>query len=219
MIEDDVARLRDYVFNASDSGNLRLPSEPKLGDALGVSRGRLRTMLKRLEEEGLIWRHVGKGTFVGARQVALDDVNWSASISVDDVIDARLLLEPQLAAQAAIHATPADIVAMERCMVEMTATTTFLQWKRLDDKLHRAVAEATHNMLLLVLYDTLSAQAKLSLEGRMKQIFGALSGPKQTTEQEHASFIAAIRERDPTRAEQTMREHLLSVRTSLFGLR
>src|SRR4051812_49164925 len=117
-IEGDLARLRQYVDGVAGRGDLRLPSEPRLVEALGVSRGRLRTMLKRLEDEGLIWRHVGKGTFVGPRQVSPDDEDWSASISVDDVIAARLLLEPQLAARAAIHATPADLAAMDQCLAE-----------------------------------------------------------------------------------------------------
>lgn len=215
----DLARLREYVDSVAGSGDLRLPSEPRLVEELGVSRGRLRTLLKRLEDEGLIWRHVGKGTFVGTRQVTADDENWSASISVDDVIDARMLLEPQLAAQAAIHATLSDVAAMDQCLAEMAAATSFLQWKRLDDRLHRTIAQATHNGLLLLLYDTLRSQVRLSLDDRVEEVFGAAPGPVEATEQEHRLFIDAIRKHNPEKAEQMMREHLHSVRALVFGLR
>ena len=220
MIEDDVARLRQYIENRAAGGeDRRLPPEPKLGDALGFSRGRLRTVLKRLEDEGLIWRHVGKGTFIGPRQVKLDDDNWSTSISVDDLMDARLVLEPQLAAQAAVHATPADIAAMDQCLAEMAGDGPFIPWKRLDERLHRTLAEATHNVLLLLLYDTLRQQLRNSLDTRMEAVFGPITGTRHDTDAEHRLLVDAVRAHDPTRAEQLMRDHLRSVRTRLFGLR
>lgn len=218
-IDEDVARLREYIDGLERSGDSRLPPEPKLGERLGVSRSRLRTVLKRLEDEGMIWRHVGKGTFVGPRQLTPDISTWSASISVDDFFDARLLLEPQLAAQAAVHATPADVQSIENCLSEMATAPSFLHWKRADDKLHRVIAEATHNALLLMLYDMLRSQVKLGLEVRMEEVFGTPPGPRTATEAEHHAFVEAIRTHNPERAEQAMRDHICSVRNSLFGLR
>lgn len=219
MIHDDLMRLREYIDGVAKEGHLRLPPEPKLGEVVGVSRGRLRTLLKRLEKEGLIWRHVGKGTFLGPHEIASDGRDWAASISLNDAMDARLVLEPQLAAQAALHATPADISAMDRCLDEMAGAASFLQWKLLDDKLHRTIAEAAHNVLLLMLFDTLRSQIRLSLDVRIRDVFSPHSGPKDTSDQEHRHFIEAIRAHDPIRAEGEMRRHLNSVRTHLFGSR
>jgi GntR family transcriptional regulator, transcriptional repressor for pyruvate dehydrogenase complex len=220
MIDDDVLRLREYIEgHVASSGDLRLPPEPKLSEALGVSRGRLRTVLKRLEDEGLIWRHVGKGTFVGPRQVTPNDENWSSSVSVDDIMDARLVLEPQLAAQAAVHATAADIAAMEQCLADMAATQPFIPWKRLDEHLHRVVAESTHNALLLMLYDTMRVQVRLNLDTRMEEVFTSQTGPRHDTDGEHHQLVDAIRTHNPAKAEQLMREHLRSVRIRLFGPR
>jgi len=47
----------------------RLPPERELAVLLGVSRSGLREGLEILEAEGRIWRHVGKGTFVGPRPI------------------------------------------------------------------------------------------------------------------------------------------------------
>lgn len=220
LIDDDVARLREYIENrVAEGGDLRLPPEPKLCEALGMSRGRLRTVLKRLEDEGQIWRHVGKGTFIGARQVMPQDANWSSSISVDNLMDARLVLEPQLAAQAAVHATPADITSLEQCLTEMEAPGPFIPWKRLDERLHRIIAEATHNVLLLMLYDTMRAQVKVNLDARMEEVFAPMADSRHDTDREHRLLVDAIRAHNPSKAEQLMREHLRSVRTRLFGLR
>lgn len=218
MIDTDLARLRALLDETAERGEERLPPEPKLSEELGVTRGRLRTLLKKLEEEGAIWRHVGKGTFVGPRQL-VEAPAFTASFSVDDILQARMVLEPQLAAEAAMHARPDDLSAMDACLEDMRMAGSMLQWKRLDERLHRTIAQATHNVLLLTLYDTLRAQMKFTLDRRIEQIFGAERGPKEDTDAQHELMVAAIRAHDPTAAETSMRDHLRSLRGKLFGLR
>jgi len=218
VTDTDLARLRTFLDETSQRGEERLPSEPRLSEVLGVSRGRLRTLLKKLEDDGAIWRHVGKGTFVGPRQL-VDGPVPSISFSVDDILHARTVFEPQLAAEAAVHATVEDIAQMEACLEEMKVVGSLLQWKRLDERLHRLIAQATHNVLLLTLYDTLRAQMKFTLDRRIEQVFGAEPGPKDDTNSEHQQIIHAIRDHDPVAAETSMRQHLRSVRGKLFGLR
>lgn len=218
MTDSDIGRLRALLDDTMKRGEARLPPEPRLSEALGVSRGRLRTLLKKLEDEGSIWRHVGKGTFVGPRQM-IEMPQLSASFSVDDVIQARTLLEPQLAAQAAVHATPEDLALMRACLEEMNRSETMVTWKRLDERLHRLVAQAAHNMLLLLLYDTLRAQISMTLDRRIDQVFGGEAGPKEDTDSQHWTVIDAIERHDPVAAESAMREHLVSLRVKLFGLR
>ena len=218
MTDADLARLRTFLDETAERGEDRLPPEPRLSETLGLSRGRLRTLLKKLEDEGAIWRHVGKGTFVGPRQL-VDGPAAPASFSVDDILHARTVFEPQLAAEAAVHATIDDIAQMETCLEEMKLAGSLLQWKRLDERLHRLIAQATHNILLLTLYDTLRAQMKFTLDRRIEQVFGAEPGPKDDTDSEHRRIIDAIRDHDPVAAETSMSQHLRSVRGKLFGLR
>lgn len=216
--EDDLSRLRTFIHASLESGERRLPPEPKLSETLGVSRGKLRTLLKRVEGEGLIWRHVGKGTFVGPRELAADR-SAPLPVSVNNLMDARLVLEPQLAAQAAIHSTGADIAELENCLAEMTAAQSLAAWKQLDERLHRTIAQATHNLVLLLLYDTLRGEVRGYLDSRIEAVFGAEPAPKQETNNEHRILVDAIKSHDPGRAEACMRGHLLAVRTTLFGIR
>lgn len=215
--EDDLSGLRDFIDQRLQTGEQRLPPEPKLSEILGVSRGRLRTLLKRLEEDGQIWRHVGKGTFIGPREMAasLEPI----PVSMDDIMDARMVLEPQLAAQAAIHATTADLAALEACLRDRASAPTLTSWKRLDERLHRTIAEATHNDLLLMLYDTLRAHGRALLDARIVRVFDSQQTPREATDAEHGALVEAIRLRDPEQSERCMRAHLVSVRAKLFGLR
>jgi DNA-binding FadR family transcriptional regulator len=216
--QDDLERLTAYIERAVQAGITRLPPEPRLSTELAVTRGRLRTLLSRLERDGIIWRHVGKGTFIGPRSIDPGSPEWSSGISLGDIMDARLVLEPQLAAQAAINATGEDLEAIARCLEEARAAPTYLQWKRFDEKLHRLIAEAAHNKLLLLLYETLRTQGRASLDRRLGDIFGHEASPHPTNDQ-HDAIAEAIRQGDPVEAERTMRTHLTAVRTALFGLR
>lgn len=215
---DDLSRLRAFIEGETERGNTQLPPEPKLAEALDVSRGRLRTLLKRVEDEGLIWRHVGKGTFIGEREVDPTAPEWAADVSLGDIMDARRLLEPMLAGQAAINARPADLSAMEKCLTEMETAASYAQWKRLDERLHRLIATATRNPLLLLLHDTLRGQGRSGLDTRLNAVFGQETAPSATNRQ-HEAIVAAIRSGDPESAENAMRDHLTSVREQLFGLR
>ncbi|MDO6966148.1 FadR/GntR family transcriptional regulator [Rhizobium alvei] len=216
--ENDEQRLRAVIDTALQRGEQQLPPEPRLAELVEVSRGRLRTLLKRLEDEGTIWRHVGKGTFIGPRQIDPSSPEWFEGISLGDIMDARRLFEPQLAAQAAIAARPADIASLERCLEELAEAPSYMHWKRLDERLHRLIAEATHNSLLLLLYDTLRNQGRAGLDLRLNAVFGSDSAPLETDRQ-HAAIVAAIKNGDPDGAEQEMRQHLNHVRARLFGLR
>lgn len=215
---DDLNRLHRFIEDCAARGESQLPPEPKLSEALGVSRGRLRTLLKRIEDDGLIWRRVGKGTFIGQRNLSAAVPEWAADISLGDVMAARQLLEPQLAAQAAIAARPADVAALERCIVDMEQTQSYSQWKLLDERLHRLIAAATQNSLMLVLYDTLRTLGRAGLDTRLANIFGEERAPHATNVQ-HRDIVMAIAASDPARAEKAMLDHLASVRSLLFGLR
>lgn len=214
--DQDMTRLRAYIEALEDE--TQLPPEPRLAEEVGMSRGRLRTLLKRLEAEGTIWRHVGKGTFVGRPAPPASPQQWLDGASLNEIMDARLLIEPLLASRAAIMARPADIADLEACMAEMRSARQLSQWKRQDERLHRLIATATHNSLMTLLYETLRAHGRTGLDARLQDVFvGEL--PLADTTTQHQEIVRAIGRRDPALAERLMRAHLISVRDRLFGLR
>ena len=101
----------------SDTG--RLPPERQLSEALGISRTELRKALGVLEAEGQIWRHVGKGTFFGARPIDnFSDVSALARrTNPAEMMRARLVIEPEIARAAALTATA---VIWRKCACAIT---------------------------------------------------------------------------------------------------
>lgn len=214
-IAESVGELRRYIDELDLSGQDRLPAEPLLAEQLGVTRSRLRTILKRLEADGTIWRHVGKGTFIGPRTPAQGD--QLSAVGAGDLFEARMLIEPLLAARAAVEANIAQVAEMQACVTAMRMSSSFHHWKRLDERLHRMIAEASHNALLLTVHDTLRAQARRTVETRVRHVYGEPAHPRETVHNEHAAIVEAIAAHDPERAAHEMHVHILSVRTSLFG--
>jgi len=208
-------RLRKYLQVHVASGQERLPAERAMADALGVTRNRLRGALRRMATQGEIWRHVGKGTFVGRRPLDAAPVNGKGMVltSPREVIDARLVFEPLLARIAAFNATAADVREMQLCLDKMTEAHGWPAWASWDGRLHRAIAKATGNALLLAMFDTLQLY-------RNREVFRALDRPFRGVDmaaKDHAAVVHAVRDRDPGRAEGAMRRHILSLRHAMFG--
>jgi DNA-binding FadR family transcriptional regulator len=207
-------RLRKYLQQNRLTDHARLPPERELADTLGVTRNRLRGVLRRMATQGEIWRHVGKGTFIGRRPLETPH-NGSAMVltSPREVIDARLIFEPMLARLAAFNATSADVREMQLCLDKMAAGAAWPAWASWDGRLHRAIARASGNALLLAMFDTLQLY-------RNRDVFRMLDRPFQGTDmasRDHAAVVDAIRERDSRRAEAAMRKHILSLRHAIFG--
>ncbi len=74
-----LTQLRAYLTQRQLPVNSRLPTERELCRALGVTRTAVRKALATLEAEGQLWRHVGKGTFVGTRPI--EDLTDIATIT------------------------------------------------------------------------------------------------------------------------------------------
>lgn len=214
-----LTQLKAYVAQLDLPENARLPAERELCDILGVSRGELRKALALLEGEGAVWRHVGKGTFVGARPP--EELSIIADVAgrsnPAEVMRARLLVEPLLAGEAARHATGEEIVEMHLCLTGARRAETWRQYETWDNRLHRAVAEAAGNIVLLALFDSLNAIRRTVVWGRLRP---DPEGPPANHHSfsDHATIVATIENRDVEAATRAMRRHLNTVYLKLIAV-
>jgi DNA-binding FadR family transcriptional regulator len=207
--------LRAYLAQRDLPANSRLPPERELCDILGVSRSHLRKALARLEAEGQLWRHVGKGTFVGARKLevmSLADIDRVTNPA--EVMRTRLLIEPMIAREAALNATALHVEGLRRCVERTRAAATWRQYETADNELHRRIAEAANNRLLLALFDALNAVRRAVVWGLLRS--GEARPPDDHHSfAEHERIVEAIERRDLEGASRAMYLHLRAVERSL----
>ena len=196
-----LGRLRSLLEEKSLGTDQRLPPERVLAAEIGIGRRALRRALEVLEAEGRIWRHQGKGTFLGPRpaEPQTNLVELSKRTNPLEVMDVRLEIEPALARLAALRASNGDIARLLR-LAEKTASTTDADGRELwDSALHRAVAEAAGNTLLLAIFDMVDRIRQDSTWRILRE--RARSGDRQQIYvDQHCRVIAAIAQRVDERA-------------------
>lgn len=215
-----LVQLQAYLAQHDPPSDSRLPPERELCEILGVSRGELRKALAILEKDGQIWRHVGKGTFVGSgpieETVGIGEI--AGRTNPADLMRARLIIEPEIAREAALNATPDDIAVMRRSLRKTRAATTWRQYENFDNLLHRQVAQASRNTVLLGLFDALNAIRRAVVWGRLRTE-PAHPPANHHSFSEHEAIVDAIEHRDLDGAALAMRVHLQSVGRRLIPLR
>jgi GntR family transcriptional repressor for pyruvate dehydrogenase complex len=113
-----VLQLCEVIRQGRFRAGGRLPPERELADQLRVSRSSLREALRTMESAGLVESHHGGGTFV-RDAVSCDAVSPLARVlqapgdTVGDLWEIRLIVEPEIAARAALRATGEDLAAID----------------------------------------------------------------------------------------------------------
>ena len=212
-----VDRVKTYIAEGNYQLNSRLPPEREFCARLDISRSALRKALEVIEAEGLIWRHVGRGTFIGSGPAeAVNGISHIISRTNPlKVMEARLRIEPELASLAALNGNTADIEQMRLCLRKSRTARNWRIYEVWDNKLHQAIAEATHNAVLIALYQTLSTVRRAAVWARPRK---KKSSPDAThhSHAEHAALVEAIADRRTDEAAARMRRHLETVRRGLM---
>jgi len=191
----------------------RLPTERALGARHGVARNTVRRALDALEREGLIRRHVGRGTF---RTDAPPAPAPEEPLSPSDVVECRLILEPETIALAVARATAADIARMAECLRGTDAAGDPAAFERWDAALHDAFAQGTHNGAVIAMSRSLARVRDRTDWGALKAR-GNTAEHRAVLQRGHRAMVEAVRRRDRDAARREMREHILFVQGYMFG--
>ncbi|MES2540095.1 MAG: FCD domain-containing protein [Pseudomonadota bacterium] len=210
------ARLLAMIEGDGLPADGRLPTERELSDSMHVGRRAVRSALESLLAEGLIWRKQGKGTFAGQPpdKTQLLAAEIVGETNVVEVMEARLCVEPVLAAMAARHALPEDIDRMRNLaqrIVQAGDSDSIELW---DGALHRLIARTAKNKPLLTAFSMID-EIRGNQDWRGVRQKARSMRSLQDRNAEHVEIINRIEAGDGPGAEAAMRKHLTTLADNL----
>ena len=204
LILDEITRLiTEGILKPGD----RLPSESELAERFGVGRSSLREAMRALQLLGVVDVIQGKGTFLRQTYVlplATDWARLSKMGLISQVMEARQIIEVTIAQLAAERATGEDIAAMWAAIrrAEEADGDSVISGEA-SVNFHLALAEATHNEVLALMYRTVR---DLYLETARQTQMTPESVENRL--QDHRRILECVEQQNPEMASKLMAEHI-----------
>lgn len=209
-----ISRFKELIAEGKLQPGSKLPPERKLAEEFGVSRPSLRQALKVLEIMGVISQRIGDGTYLNdsATEILSEPMNFLIlvnQISPQELMEARLIVEPELAARAAQRATEEDLNDLREALQALKeAAGNPRKMLQADLAFHQAIFRAAGNrvcmMMFSVVHKSLLMQSQVFRSSRKATEMLNV----QQVIRHHQAIYDAIQKRDPEAARQAMRAHL-----------
>jgi GntR family transcriptional repressor for pyruvate dehydrogenase complex len=216
LYEEVAARIRDLIAGGELRAGEALPSERKLAEQFKVGRAVIREAIRQLEVSGLVESRHGGGNYV--REVTVEHLVAPIATVLngmvhlrEELVDARLLFEPQMARAAATRATPEDLRGLEdiiRRQEERVANGR--SGAEEDAEFHDLLARATRNTVVERIMEVIDGL----LEDSQARLFRSVERSEISLEGNRRIFEAVVR-RDQEAAQEAMVEHLEDIARNL----
>ena len=200
------AIIADIAGGAFPVGS-RLPAERDLTEHFQVSRPTVREAMIALEMKGLVEARKGSGVFVLASSTV--DEDKELDIGAFEIIEARRLLEGEVAAVAATEIDEAHLLELRELLTVMSKEDTAAA-EAADRRFHIVIAEATGNAVIIsAVTDFWDMRFRSPLAREVLSKAGSLG--TQNRMDEHGRILSALEARSPIDARNAMRDHLSRV--------
>jgi GntR family transcriptional repressor for pyruvate dehydrogenase complex len=219
-IGDSAAAVVSHIRQLIDRGTLgpgaRLPAERDLARLVGVSRPTVRAGLRTLAALGVVRSRRGSGTYIpdGPPTLGAEALSFLAALhkfTVDDVYEARRILEVGAAGLAAERATAEQLATLADEVAGLFASLNDRQVFLVHDiNFHRGIAAASGNPIVASFVEMVAA---LYYERRRMTAERAVDRDLRDAADAHRQIYQAVRARDADRARRLMSEHLLRARS------
>lgn len=204
VMERLVAFLQDDALHPGDP----LPSQHELARQFGVSRPVLREAMQGLASVGLIEIRPGSGCYVRDPDGLTDPESLFEALTHEaalETLEARMVVEVELAALAAERATDADWRLVDAALVRLQrAVGRGQETAAITGDFHRALARAGHNGVLFKMSQLL-IRPRLVQGSRVEHALPDIAAGEYDS---HRGLAAAVRSGDPVAARGAMRHHL-----------
>ncbi|WP_049556575.1 FadR/GntR family transcriptional regulator [Nonomuraea sp. SBT364] len=207
-------RMLELIHAGGHRPGDRLPSTRELSQRFAVTTPTLREALRRLEATGAIELRHGSGIYVGAaiERLVLPNPNMREMHGAQllELLDARIVIEPPLAAMAAERGSPEELAALKRVLADAGDHLRGQDAELHDANMtfHRATARMAGNSVLHEVVDSL-----LTIHGPEQRQILQIFDDRRRDYDEHLSILEAIEAGDAAVAGERMRAHLADVKT------
>lgn len=212
VVDDVIDRLVALIVHEDLKPGDKLPTERELMARLEIGRSSLREAIKTLSAVGALEVKRGSGIYVGSggTSILAKPLAWGLFLSkssVEQVIEARSVIEVALAGWSAERRLDENISEIEELLIKMEVSRNEkMVYIQLDLQFHLAVAKAAQNKLL---FQVLNIFQNL-LRVWMETTYDEAHGPKDSMVA-HRELFEAIREKDGNAARSIMQKHTSGV--------
>lgn len=208
-----VAHVQRLISDGTLQPGDKLPSERELAQTFQLGRSSVRDAIRTLEVMGVVRPRQGEGTVV--RDLSTDAVTAPLASMlvrkralVKELMEVRFMIEPPLAARAAIRATDRQIARMEEILKRQRHKTDEGGLTMQEDfDFHFMLWSMAGNSVVLNVLDILM---DLLAESRARGL--QVRGRTEKSIEGHRAILSAIRRHDPKAAERAMRRHIIGVK-------
>ena len=208
LIDQTALKLKRYIEENNLSTGDKLPNEYELSNILNVGRNTVREAVRFLASRNILSIRQGSGTFISENTGIVDDPFGFSFISnqnklVQDLMEIRIMIEPQIAALAAQNSTSKDIKHLEDlCNNIENAIKNKDDFSKEDELFHSYLGKCSGNDVISKLIPVISEGINIYATSVSEQEYSQ-------TIISHREIVKAIKEGRPKDAEQAMLFHLL----------
>ncbi|MBL8174761.1 MAG: FadR family transcriptional regulator [Bryobacterales bacterium] len=207
-----VDQIAELIARGGLKPGARIPSEKELCRQFHVGRTSVREALRSLAALGVVESHAGDGTFVAENAGAGLERSLRFAVlldarEVEDLVEARVALETQLAGLAARRRSDGDLVEMREAIAGMRAGREDGEaYLKSDLRFHLAIGRAAGNTILLKMLETTRGY----LQTWIRETLASSKRRAGMSITEHGRILAAVAAGDAEGAAEAMRMHLVS---------
>lgn len=215
VTRDVISTFKTLMAEGSLVPGQRLPAERDLSSSLRVSRSSLRQALKVLDIMGVISQRVGDGTYVNPSAVSilfepLEFLILFDGITFHELMEARVIVEPELAARAAARATEKEVAVLGRTLAAMDENRQDRrQFVRQDLLFHQTIFKMAGNRMCNLIFSVIHESLHNMIDVTSQLTLAA------HTLRLHRRIYTAIRRHRPAESRARMREHLMDAQELL----
>ncbi|MGL4509935.1 FadR/GntR family transcriptional regulator [Cetobacterium sp.] len=195
--------IEELILNDTYKIGDKIPTEPELMEMFKVSRNSVREAIQSLIQAGLLEAKQGKGTFVIAKKrLEVELINSLIKVDNKDISEVRNFLEENIVVLAIKHATEEDLDRIEFSLKNRNNNLDEVKENtEADINFHMSIAQATHNVLLIDLYQYISKYFVTYIASKIEK--------KESVEEIdklHKELFLSIKNRDEISAKEIVKK-------------